>query len=114
MVTTTVIAWSFCNSALNICPTDGESTFTVDFSLMLIQVIVIKITNNTAMINANHLKPARSLPCPNKTTHFTVIIVISAEPTPAQDRARVESPSLSLPPSVNAGIMDQNGISIMV
>ena len=66
------------------------------------------------MINANHLKPARSLPWPNKTTHFTVIMVISAEPTPAQERARVESPSLSFPPSVNAGIIDQNGMSIMV
>ena len=43
-----------------------------------------------------------------------VITVISADPTPAQDLASVVRFSLSLPLSVKAGIMDQNGISIMV
>ena len=99
---------------MNICPTEGESTFTVDFSLMLTQVMVMNTTNSTAMISANHLKPRSSLPCPSQTTHFTVIMVTMAEPTPAQERARVDSPSLSFPPWVKAGIIDQNGMSIIV
>ena len=36
------------------------------------------------------------------------------EPTPAQERAMVVRFSLSFPPSVKAGIIDQKGISIMV
>ena len=44
---------------------------------------------------------------PIAVTAITVKIVTRAEPTPAHERARAERPSLSLPPSVNAGIIDQ-------
>ena len=42
------------------------------------------------------------------------VMVTIAEPTPAQERANVVRPSRSEPPVVNAGIIDQYGISIMV
>ena len=80
---------------------------TVDFSLTLTHVIVVKSTNKIAMMSANHLNPTRSSPPPRRYTHNIVMIVMMAEPTPAQERAIVESPSRSLPPSVNAGIIDQ-------
>ena len=67
-----------------------------------------------AMINANHRKPTLSFPLPRACTQSIVMIVITAEPTPAQERARVVKPSRSFPPSVKAGIMDQKGISIIV
>ena len=95
-------------------PTEGESTSTVDFSLITTQAITSNTTNSTAMISAKYLKPALSLPPPSSSTHFTVIMVIIAEPTPAQLLPRVERFSLSFPLSVNAGIIDQNGISIIV
>ena len=95
-------------------PTDGESTSTVDFSLMVRQVMLMNTTNKIAMMSANHLKPLRSSPAPNAYTHFMVMMVTIAEPTPAQERPSVDNPSRSFPPSVNAGIIDQNGISIMV
>ena len=80
----------------------------------------MKITNNTAMISANLLYPIRlislSVVPPNAfaATLMTVTIDTSAEPTPAQERANADSPSLSFPASVNAGIILQNGISIIV
>ena len=74
----------------------------------------MKRMNMTAMISAKSLNPTLSSPAPSIRTHFMVIMVISAEPTPAQERARVVRFSRSLPPSVNAGIIDQNGISIIV
>ena len=84
----------------------------------------IIMTNNTAIISANHWKPHRSTSLaasvfpkksfPRAGTAIMVMTVISAEPTPAQDLASVVRFSLSLPLSVKAGIMDQNGISIMV
>ena len=92
---------------MNICFTDTVSTSTVDFSLILRQVINIAAKNSIDIISANHLKPAYSLPFPSIYTHCIVIIVTSAEPTPAQERAIVDIFSLSLPPSVNAGIIDQ-------
>ena len=58
-----------------------------------------------------------SAPCvipPSMGTISMVTTVIRAEPTPAQERAMAVSPSLSFPPSVKAGIMDQNGMSIIV
>ena len=66
MVITTVIAWSFCSNALNICFMDGASTSTVDFSLIFRQVIRMNTKNNTDKIRANHLKPVLSLPFPKK------------------------------------------------
>ena len=66
------------------------------------------------MMRAKYLKPALSLPPPNSSTHFTVMMVIIAEPTPAQLLPSVERFSLSFPLSVNAGIIDQKGISIIV
>ena len=107
MVITTTMAWSFERSALNICETEGESTLTVDFSLMVVQVSVIAITKMIATMRANHLKPALSLPPPRACTHIMVITVIMADPTPAQERASVVRPSRSVPPSVKAGIIDQ-------
>ena len=80
---------------------------TVDFSLMATQVTVMKTTNKTAMIRAYHKNPTRSLFPPMACTIIMVKIVTSAEPTPAQERAKVVSPSLSFPLLVNAGIMDQ-------
>ena len=91
---------------------------------MLTQVIVINTTKRTDTISANHLKPAIStclavasapaIALPMALTIMTVKIVIRAEPAPAQERARVVRPSLSLPVFVKAGIIDQYGISIMV
>ena len=127
IVITTVIAWSLDTSARNICFTEGAFRSTVDFSLMFRQVMSIMMTNNTAIINANHWKPHRSTSLvtaaasvfprksfPRAGTAIMVMTVISADPTPAQDLASVVRFSLSLPLSVKAGIMDQNGISIMV
>ena len=80
-------------------------------------VISINTIKSVAMMSANHLKPAistslaeASLPTmalPIILTTITVKIVISAEPTPAQERASVVSPSLSFPDFVKAGIIDQ-------
>ena len=77
------------------------------------QATVSKTTNSTAMIKAYHLKPTLSyfeIAC----TILIVKMVTRAEPTPAQVLARVVSPSRSLPPFVNAGIIDQYGMSIIV
>ena len=60
------------------------------------------------------LSPSFANLAPRACTLIIVMIVMMAEPTPAQERARVVSPSLSLPPSVKAGIIDQYGISIIV
>ena len=95
---------------------------TVDFSLMHRQVIRMKITNNTAIVSANLLYPIRLISLsvvppnafPSAATLITVTIDTSAEPTPAQERANADNPSLSFPASVNAGIILQNGISIIV
>ena len=70
-------------------------------------VIPIATTKNIAIIKANHLKPTTSSPFPRAGTTIIVIIVITAEPTPAQDLAKVDNPSLSFPPLVKAGIIDQ-------
>ena len=43
---------------MNICFTDTVSTSTVDFSLILRQVISIAAKNSIDIISANHLKPA--------------------------------------------------------
>ena len=91
---------------------EGESTSTVDFSLIIRQAKEITATKTIAMIKANNLKPSCSSPFPSAGTQSMVITVIIAEPTPAHDRASVDNPSLSCPPSVKAGIIDQNGISI--
>ena len=145
IVTTTVTAWSLEKRALNIWLTVGDCIFTVDFSLMQIQVMVINTIKSMATISVNHLKPSLSISLPASSpasftaseasaafpaststalsefpilpsigTHIIVITVIIAEPTPAHERASVERFSLSLPPSVKAGIIDQNGISIIV
>ena len=81
---------------------------------MLTHVIVMKIMNRADITSANHLKPTLSFAPPKACTASIVKIVMSAEPTPAQDLASVVSPSRSLPESVNAGIMDQYGMSIIV
>ena len=122
IATTTVIACSFWISARNISLMEAFFISTVDFSLMHRQVIRMKITNNTAMISANLLYPIRLISLsvvppnafPSAATLMTVTIDTSAEPTPAQERANADNPSLSFPASVNAGIILQNGISIIV
>ena len=63
--------------------------------------------------NKQH-KQYRNNKCKPAETHFIVIIVTRAEPTPEQERAIVVKFSRSFPPSVNAGIIDQKGMSIMV
>ncbi len=94
-------------------PTEGDSTSTVDFSFTTAQVMVMKITKITATIRAKYLKPvtSSSVPLPKAppkaATDITVMMEIMAEPTPAQERARAERPSLSFPDSVKAGIIDQ-------
>ena len=78
------------------------------------KINTIKIT---ATASANQRNPTRSPSVPSPPRICTIImvkIVTRADPTPAQERAMVVSPSLSLPPFVKAGIMDQYGISIMV
>ena len=117
IATTTAIVWSFPTRALNICPIVAVCMSTVDFSRIFAQVRAINTTNKMAMIIVKYLKPTRSSICapapspanftPSAWTLIIVIIVIIAEPTPAQERASVVRPSRSLPPSVNAGIIDQ-------
>ena len=76
---------------------------------------MIKTTNKIAIARAKYLYPSRSVSTsllppakfPRADTLSTVIILIIAEPTPAQDRARAERFSLSFPLLVKAGIMDQ-------
>ena len=93
----------------------------MDFSLTKTQVRIVKMMKITATIKANHLKPTSSTSpsaapniLPSTGTIFMVRMVMIALPTPAQERASVVSPSRSLPPSVNAGIIDQYGMSIIV
>ena len=121
---TTVSAWSFLISALNICLTETVFISAVDFSLTKMQVRIVKTTKMIATASANHLKPISSTvlasafappnALPRNWTAIIVTMVMIALPTPAQERASVVRPSRSLPPSVNAGIIDQYGMSIIV
>ena len=111
---TAVIAWSLRSSARNISLTETVFISTVDFSLTKTQVRIVNAMNRIATTSANHLKPTSSMSPPSAPnslpsigTAFIVRIVMIALPTPAHERASVVSPSRSLPPSVNAGIIDQ-------
>ena len=107
---------------MNISPIEALFISTVDFSLITKHVIQMKTTKIIAIISANLLYPilliSLSVAPPNllprAATLITVTIEIRAEPTPAHDLAKAERLSLSLPLSVNAGTIDQYGISIMV
>ena len=104
---TTAIAWSLPSSARNISLTVGASMSTVDFSFTVTKVITINTMNSMEIISENHLKPSLSSAPPMAWTAIMVTTVMMAEPTPAMDLAKAERFSLSLPLSVNAGIIDQ-------
>ena len=61
MAMTTVMAWSFSIRARNMAPTEAVSISTVDFSLILTHVMVIKRIKRTATPIDRYLKPFRSI-----------------------------------------------------
>ena len=63
---------------------------------------------------ANRLKPRISAPPPSHWTALTVRTLQKADPRLAAVRLKEVIPSRSRPTLVNAGSMDQKGMSIMV
>ncbi len=72
------------------------------------------MANNTATISAMIAKPVLSTPWPSIETALTVKTVMIALPIPEQVLPMTDSFSLSFGWVVTAGIILQNGISIMV